>query len=569
MRRFRRTTLFEGLRHAAREVWLIGISVLLGSCMAPLPTMQQAAIQGDTKTVLLLLDQGADVNARADREAMTGMTPLHWAAMYGQTETVKALLARGADINARTGYSGETAIHLAVTPYRVVQGQTDAEREATVRTLLEAGADVHIKTTRGATLLCTAAYHLSPNIVGRILDKARDTEERDGRGQTPLWCAAGSPFDRTGNVRLLLARGADVNARDNQGKSVLAIAAQVGNTEAVRMLLAKGADVGIKDQDGYTALDRAESTKQMEVVKLLERAIAKQQPVAPSSSVPSVAAAPPAPAPPVSDVDHPPVNKATAKKHAYAVVIGIEQYQQQLPRADFATHDAQIMGQYLSKTLGYAEEHVVVLLNDRATKNGIEKYIEGWLPDHVEAGDSLFVYFSGHGAPNARTGKAYLVPYDGDPAFVEQTGYPLDRLYDKLAALPAKEVVVMLDSCFSGAGGRSVIGKGMRPMVLSVENPLLAKGKVVVLAASGGDQVSSTYNQQSHGLMTYFFLKGLQGEADANRDGRIELRELYEYLKPQVERTARREFHNEQQPQLLGNPDILNRGIVLMGAGKP
>lgn len=366
-------------------------------------------------------------------------------------------------------------------------------------------------------------------------------------------------------MRLLLARGANVNTRDNDGQSVLASAVRWGSPEVVRMLLVKGADVNVKDQEGFTALDRAESRKDMEVVALLERAIAKQQPTAPSASSPA-----PAAVLPVSDVDQPPPGKAaTARKHAYAVVIGIEQYQQQLPRADFAAHDARIMGQYLSKTLGYAEENVVVLLNDRATKNGVEKYIEGWLPDHVEAGDSVFVYFSGHGAPNARTGKAYLVPYDGDPAFVEQTGYPLDRLYDKLAALPAKDVVVMLDSCFSGAGGRSVIGKGMRPMVLSVENPLLAKGKVVVLAASAGDQVSSTYNQQSHGLFTYFFLKGLQGEADANRDGRIELRELYEYLKPQVERTARREFHNEQQPQLLGNPDVLSRGIVLRGAGKP
>ena len=550
----------------------IGFVSVLAACVTPLPTMQQAAIQGDTKTVLLLLDQGADVNARTDREKVQGMTPLHWAAMYGQTDTVKALLARGADINARTGYSGETAIHLAVTPYRVVEGQTDSERGATVRALLDAGADVHNQTKAGGTLLCTAAYHLSPDIVGRILDKARDIEERSGDGRTPLWCAAGSPFDRTGNVRLLLAKGADVNARDNRGKSVLAIASHVGNTEAVRMLLAKGADISSKDQDGYTALDHAERFKQKDVVALLERAIAKQQSIASPSSgpFPGPAAAPAAPPVPASDVDRPPAGKAaTARKHAYAVVIGIEQYQQQLPRADFAAHDAQIMGRYLNATLGYAEENVVVLLNDRATKNGVEKYIEGWLPDHVEAGDSVFIYFSGHGAPNARTGKAYLVPYDGDPAFVEQTGYPLDRLYDKLAALPAKDVVVMLDSCFSGAGGRSVIGKGMRPMVLSVENPLLAKGKVVVLAASGGGQVSSTFNQQSHGLFTYFFLKGLQGEADANRDGRIELRELYEYLKPHVERTARREFHNEQQPQLLGNPDILNRGIVLTGAGKP
>lgn len=264
-----------------------------------------------------------------------------------------------------------------------------------------------------------------------------------------------------------------------------------------------------------------------------------------------------------SDVDTVPPTKTSTKKNAYAIVVGIEQYQQKLTSADFATHDAEIMGQYLTKALGYAEENVVVLLNDRATRTGVEKYVEGWLPDHVEPGDTVFIYFSGHGAPNPKTGKAYLVPYDGDPAFLEQTGYLLDRLYDRLATLPAKEVIVMLDSCFSGAGGRSVIAKGMRPMGLSVENPVLTRGKIAVLAASSGDQVSSTYEQNSHGLMTYFFLKGLQGEADQNHDSRIELRELFEYLKPKVERTARREFHNEQTPQLLGSPDMLRSGIML------
>lgn len=49
-------------------------------------------------------------------------------------------------------------------------------------------------------------------------------------------------------------------------------------------------------------------------------------------------------------------------------------------------------------------------------------------------------------------------------------------------------------------------------MVLSVENAFLAGGKTVVLAAGSGEQVSSTYTQKSHGLLTYFFLKGLQGE---------------------------------------------------------
>lgn len=284
----------------------------------------------------------------------------------------------------------------------------------------------------------------------------------------------------------------------------------------------------------------------------------------PSVSPPAKPIAPAVSAVPKSDVDTVIVGMGIPSRHAYAIVVGVEQYQQQLPQADYARHDAEIMGQYLTQSLGYAEENVVVLLNERATKTNVEKYVEGWLPDRVEAGDSVFIYFSGHGAPNAKTGKAYLVPYDGDPAFIEKTGYPLDHLYDSLAALPAKEVVVMLDSCFSGAGGRSVIAEGMRPMVLAVENPVLAKGKIVVLAASSGAQISSTYKQQGHGLLTYFFLKGLRGEGDRNRDGHIELSEVFEYLKPQVERTARREFHNEQTPQLLGNPEILNRGIQLL-----
>ena len=90
---------------------------------------------------------------------------------------------------------------------------------------------------------------------------------------------------------------------------------------------------------------------------------------------------------------------------------------------------------------------------------------------------------------------------------------------------------------------------------------------MVVLAASAGDQISSTYKQKGHGLLTYFFLKGLQGEADQNKDGSIDLAELYDYIKPQVSGVARREYNNDQTPQLLGNPDMLSRGVVLAGGG--
>jgi hypothetical protein len=125
-------------------------------------------------------------------------------------------------------------------------------------------------------------------------------------------------------------------------------------------------------------------------------------------------------------------------------------------------------------------------------------------------------------------------------------------------------VIVVLDSCFSGAGGRSVLANGMRPIVTEVRSPLLAAGKTIVLAASTGQQVTSTYEQKGHGLLTYFFLKGLTGDGDTNKDGNVEITELFDYLRPKVERTARREFNNEQTPQLLGSAELLSRGINLV-----
>lgn len=248
------------------------------------------------------------------------------------------------------------------------------------------------------------------------------------------------------------------------------------------------------------------------------------------------------------------------KKNAYAIVIGIEQYREKLPKADFADRDAKLVGEYLTKVLGYPEENVIVRTNDKASMNDLTKYLESWLPNNVEEGGSVFIYYSGHGAPNTKTGDAYLVPYDGDPTFVEKTGYPLKKLYAQLESLPTKDITVVLDSCFSGAGGRSVIGKGLRPMGLSMEHSIAAAEKAVVLAASSGDQVSSTYEEKGHGLLTYFFLKGLQGEGDLNKDGNIDMAELYDYVKPNVSKIARKKYNNEQTPQLLDSPGSLKRG---------
>jgi hypothetical protein len=265
-------------------------------------------------------------------------------------------------------------------------------------------------------------------------------------------------------------------------------------------------------------------------------------------------------APIKSDVDDLPTVKTPKKKNAYAVVFGIEKYRERLPKADFASRDAKTVAAYLTKVLGYPEENVVVRTNDLATRNDMEKYFGQWLKNNVEKDSTVFIYYSGHGAPNPKTGDAFLVPYDGDPTYVDTTAFPLKRLYEALEKLPTKEIIVVLDSCFSGAGGRSVIAKGARPMGISVENPVITSGKTIVMAASSGDQMSSSYDEKGHGLMTYFLLKGLQGFADTDEDGNINMAELFEYVKPRVEKIARRQYNNEQTPQLLASPEQLKRG---------
>ncbi len=445
-----------------------------------------------------------------------------------------------------------------------------------VKTLLDQGAGANGQHLSDAFVSGAGKGQLK--VAEMLLEKGADLETHGDcdpwtgfSNMTALMCAASNGQGRM--VQFLLDRGANINAKWTEGSfpswTALSFAGYFGHGQVAKLLL----DRGVEDVSGPLKAMRQWGKDEIhpEIARLLEQAEARQLGTAPPvTTAPAPAPSPTtlAPAPvavvPASDVDIPPAQRGKARANAYAIVVGIETYRNKLPKADFAEHDATIMGDYLTKVMGYEEENVALLLNDRAAKTDLEKYVEHWLPKRVEPGASVFVYYSGHGAPNPKSGDAYLVPYDGDPAFVDATGYPLKRLYEQLGKLPAKEIVVMLDSCFSGAGGRSVIAKGMRPMVLSVENPVLAGGKTVVLAASQGDQVSSTYDQKSHGLLTYFFLKGLRGEADANKDGSVDLAELFAYVKPQVERKARRDFNNEQTPQLLGSPDLLKRGVRLV-----
>lgn len=322
----------------------------------------------------------------------------------------------------------------------------------------------------------------------------------------------------------------------------------ISNEEtSIQIVARKAGDVSLKDPDKVER-DFIDNIR-LKAAKIAERkAMVVQSSLKSGGDLSQPSEFPP------SDVDLIPLLKNKVKRNAYAVIVGVENYRD-LPKVDFATRDAETIKRYLIKMLGYPEEHIVLRTNERATKADFQAYFENWLKNNVDRDGEVFVYYAGHGAPEPQSGKSFLVPYDGNPSFLETTAYPLDRLYKALSELPTSHIIVVLDSCFSGAGGRSVIAKGIRPAVITVDNPIMAIKNISVLVAAQGNQISSSYQEGRHGLFTYFFLKGLMGEADANGDGQIELKEVFEYLKPQVQLHARKS-NQEQTPEFYSNEDF-------------
>jgi ankyrin repeat protein len=145
------------------------------------------------------------------------------ASRYRDTEVVRMLLEKGADVNAKTD-TDTTALFNAIL-YR---------RTEVVRILLENGADVHVKTMYGSTTLDMAIWYGDIEIVSMLLENGADVNAKGKYGSTALIKA--SENGHTEVVRMLLEKGADVNIKDNNGSTALMKASKEGRTEIVELL---------------------------------------------------------------------------------------------------------------------------------------------------------------------------------------------------------------------------------------------------------------------------------------------------------------------------------------------
>ena len=214
----------------------------------------KAARIGDIPAIKNLLEAGADVNAKDERDR----TALNLALSLENPEAAKLLINKGADVTIKDSFGGLTPLEEASA-----QGYTEV-----AELILQKLKD---KTDKNPALL-NAVINSRLDTAKMLLNNKADPNFKDSSGNSALNLAKPSNIEMLG---LLLDAGANINALDQNKQTVLMSASYKGDVNLVKYFLSKKADVNIKGLRDMTALDFAKQMDNTEVIKLLQSAGAK------------------------------------------------------------------------------------------------------------------------------------------------------------------------------------------------------------------------------------------------------------------------------------------------------
>ncbi len=243
--------------------------------------------------------------------------------------------------------------------------------------------------------------------------------------------------------------------------------------------------------------------------------------------------------------------KRQPDRDAVAIIIGISNYKT-LPKAEFANDDARVFYDYAIRALGLKPENIKLLVDGDAEDVEIFKAFKTWLPSRVKSTTEVYVFYSGHGLPTQDGQGLYLLPPRADRDFISRTAIQFQEINADIQAVKPKSVTIFMDACYSGQArsGETLIANA-RPIALKAEKKLFPDN-FTVITASQADQISSSSPDLKHGIFSYYLMKGMEGEADINKDGKITLGEMQSYLVENVGRQAGM-MSRKQEPQLIGD----------------
>ncbi len=236
-----------------------------------------AAQYGSFDEVRDLVSQGASLNAKYS----DGMTVMHCAAYGGKLDIAKYLVVGEKNSLKIEDNNGRVPLH-----YAGYSGKLDIVKYF----VDEKKVDANIKDNDGKTALHWASWSGHLDVAEYLVSKGADINAKDKNGKTPLNAAIDQKHDGMvkylkqaqlneqllaavqrsdfSKVKDLVNRGANINAKDNGGNTLLHNASRFGNLDAVKCLISKDADIDAKDNNGRTPLDVADSS----IIKILRQA---------------------------------------------------------------------------------------------------------------------------------------------------------------------------------------------------------------------------------------------------------------------------------------------------------
>jgi len=215
----------------------------------------------------------------------------------------------------------------------------------------------------------------------------------------------------------------------------------------------------------------------------------------------------------------------------WAVLIGINGYHESLGRLKYSVNDCRRLAEVL--TTGddaFPADHVLVLADDEAAERkptyaNIHSWLASWLAQPDED-DTVLVFFAGHG--REMDGKCYLVPGDATLQTIHVTGIPVPFIQELLNRCKARQKVLILDACHSGAG------RDVSTMVAPMMETLSAGKGIYTLTSCDVDELSHEWDEKSQGVFSYYLAEALSGSCPPDAHGHLTADGVYEWVFDQV-----------------------------------
>ena len=245
-------------------------------------------------------------------------------------------------------------------------------------------------------------------------------------------------------------------------------------------------------------------------------------------------------------------------KNKVALIFGIEKYNQ-TPAASYANKDAQYFYEY-AKSFWYPRAKYRALIDEKASLIESLGRVNKWLPAKIKNKTDLIIFFAGHGLASPDGKDLYLLSQDSDPDLLSRTALSRSELFEAILKYDPKSVTMFFDTCYSGISRdeKTLLASARPVRVVADETEESLPKNFTIFSASQLDQISSGIKDAQHGIFSYFLMKGLEGNADINKDNKITNGELLSYMDDKISIQAS-SLGREQNPSLTGDP---NRVLV-------